>query len=336
MPNSLIKISNLTIIAILLTSGCSEEFEYFTDGRAKPTVYCLLDPSDSVHYLRISQSFIPEGQDWSIKPDPESLVYKESFYAYLVQELPAQSGKPLYFSPVDDICKRDSGYFPEDQLMLLEVKAHLKTGDRYSLYLHSPDLPGLIWATTTIIPPVRILDPDPLPGKEITILPDQGYDLRFSHPAKYAIYQPEIRINYQEGDSLFQENRSVMISLKPVFSYSESALVKDFINGNNFFKLLIDQLDYLPEGSRRKIVSLDLIAWAGGEELAILTQSEGEQNTPVGAPGTYSNLDGAEGIFSCRVSSTSFNNQFSDITINYLAKSDQTKHLGFLAYDEEF
>lgn len=326
----------LLFVQILFLHGCSEELEFFAHTGAKPIVYCLLDPADSVHYLRISQSFIPEGQDWDLKPDPDSLVYNENYYAYLVKDLPDQFGKPLYFSPVEDISKKDSGYFPDDKLKLLQVKAHLKTGERYSLYVHSPDLPNLISASTIIIPPVRILDPNPLPGKEITILPDQGYDLRLSHPAKYAIYQPFIRINYQEGDSLFQENLSVVLPLSPVYSYTESALVKDFINGNNFYNLIIEHLSAPPTGKLRKMISLDLIAWAGGEELAILTQSDNEHNTPVGAPGTYSNLDGAEGVFSCRVSSTSNNNQFSDITINFLAKSDKTNHLGFLANDEDF
>lgn len=64
--------------------------------------------------------------------------------------------------------------------------------------------------------------------------------------------------------------------------------------------------------------------------------AEENNNIPVGAAGDYSNLDGAVGMFASRVYSGSYNNRFSDLTINYLAQSAETAHLGFLKYGEEF
>ncbi|MBT4399999.1 MAG: hypothetical protein HOD37_11000, partial [Bacteroidetes bacterium] len=120
---------------------------------------------------------------------------------------------------------------------------------------YSPELPKLIVGSTMVIPSFEILDPVYMPGREVTLLPDQGFDFEVC---------------------------------------------------------------------------------AGGEEMALLRQGERDENNPFSQIRSYTNFDGAQGIFSTRVFQTSHNNRFSDITENYLATSAETKQLGFLAHGEEF
>lgn len=177
------KISVLTFVifaAILGLNSCSEELEVVADSGYSPVVYCILDPADSVHYLRIGKSYLAFGNARENPPDSDSLVYDENFYAYLVENINGEeTGDIHYFEPAE-VNFRDSGFFNSENLELMKVNCQLTLGSEYSLYIFSPDLPDLIVGTTRVIRPARILDPVYYPGREITILPDQGYVMRWT------------------------------------------------------------------------------------------------------------------------------------------------------------
>lgn len=323
------------IMTIIGLNSCSQELDIVADSGYSPVVYCILDPSDSVHYLRIGKSYLAYGDARENPPDSDSLVYHENFYAYLVENINGISGDLHYFEPASERL-RDSGFFNTDNLELMKVNCQLNPGSEYSLYIYSPELPDLIVGSTRVIHSVRILDPVFYPGREITILPDMGYTMRWTNESKYAVYQPVLRVHYREGDSEFQTHNSVEFQLPYVSSVSNAAILVDFINGENFYKYFLDHLGSPPAGSQRKIIGFDLEICAGGEELNLFVLQERELGTPAGGVGAYTNLDGAAGVFASRAYSGSYNNRFSDITINFLANSDKTKHLGFLAFGKDF
>ncbi|MEA1875546.1 MAG: hypothetical protein U9N86_01665 [Bacteroidota bacterium] len=218
-------------------SACSDELELVADSGYSPVVYCILNPDDSVHYLRIGKSYLAFDDVRENPPHSDSLVYHEDFYAYLAENIHGEQGDIYYFEPSDKYV-RDSGFFNTENLELLKVKCQLKVGSEYSLYIYSPELPKLIVGSTYIIPPVKILEPVYMPGREITILPEQGYNLRWTHPSKYAVYQPVLRIHYREGDREFQTHKSMDIQLPHVALVSDVSVVIDFINGQNFYNYL--------------------------------------------------------------------------------------------------
>ena len=332
------KLNSKIILIIGMLIGllaCSEDLDLVSEGNSCPVVYCLLNPNDTVHYLRIAKSFQIFSNAMDSPPVSDSLIYDEDFYAYLVEN-DVNSGKEIFYFEPCDKTDRDSGFYHVENLGLLKVKCQIKTGTEYSVYIYSPELPKLIVGSTMVIPSFEILDPVYMPGREVTLLPDQGFDLRWIHNFKYAVYQPGVRIHYLEGDADFQVQKTVRLDLPEVFSYTEAATVVDYLNGANFYKGIIQQLSLPPPGKKRKLIGFDLEVCAGGEEMALLRQGERDENNPFSQIRSYTNFDGAQGIFSTRVFQTSHNNRFSDITENYLATSAETKQLGFLAHGEEF
>lgn len=334
------RINKINIIAILVLhlaglTSCSEELNLVSDSGYSPVVYCVLNPADSVHYLRIGKSYSYYGDANKYTPPSDSLVYHENFRAYLVGIMEGEPEECYYFEPAI-MNFRDTGFFHPDNLELLEVKCRLKVGWEYSLYIYSPDLPDIIAGSTTIIEAVKILHPVNLPGREVTLLPNQGCYIRWFHSSEYAIYQPMMRIHYREGNSESQSHKSLDYYLPVKTSISGLTILSGFIGGANFFNHLLKSLGTPNSGERRQMIGFGIEIWAGGEELNLLVIQSGENNIPIGGAQDYSNLDGAAGIFSSRVFSGSYNNRFTDISINYLAMSEETAHLGFLAYGEEF
>ncbi len=320
---------------IIVISSCDEDLQLIGQYGSKPIIYCLLNPDDSIHYMRISESFIisDNPNDYNIPSD--SLILHDDFYAYVEEEKPGRIGDITYFElPIHTA--RDSGYFPQEGMVTLAIKLKLNPGETYSLYVNLPDYPKILSGSTTIIRSVEILDPSPLPGRETTILQRQGYHLRWTSTAKFAVYQPLIRLNYLEGDSVFLATKSLELPRPLVFVNDESQIVASYINGPSFYKQILKSLVPPPEDYRRKVISFDVELFAGGEELALMTQLDAKLYQSFYGLNDFSNIDGAIGVFSSITSTASYNNRFSDFTIDYLASSDSTSSLGFLKHDQDF
>ena len=236
----------ISIQLLLLTGSCESDINLFYESGDKPVVYCLLNPKDSIQYLRVSRSFIirgnPEGQVIS----PDSLILDEDFYAYLEYEKPDGTREIHYFEGTE-INQRDSGLFPGDGLIVLQTNCHVKGGKDYGLYVYFPQLPRLVAGTVLVVNPVEILDPNPLPGREVTFLEDQGYLLRWTNSIKFAVYQPVLRFIFLEGDKNFQIRRQVDIRQPLVYGDSENVILSSYLNGAGFINDLVASLTPLSQ-----------------------------------------------------------------------------------------
>lgn len=329
-------ISLIILFGVLFfASSCEEDIQLIGQYGSKPIVYCLLNPDDSIHYLRISESFVTNGNPNEFEVDSDSLILHDEFYAYLEEEKSGRTGDITYFE-LADINIRDSGYFPREGLVTLSLKLKIEPGETYSLYINLPNIPKLLSGSTTIISSVKILDPSPLPGRETTILQDQGYHLRWSSSAKYAVYQALLKLNYLEGDSIFHSTKILELPRPLIFVNEETQIVTSYINGASFYKQIIENLLPPPVGAKRKMIGYDFELFAGGEELAIMTQFDDNFYQSFFGLNDFTNIDGAIGVFSSISSSAVHNNRFSDFTIDYLATGDSTRILGFLKHDQDF
>ena len=325
----------VSIQLLLLISSCEPDINLIYESGGRPVVYCLLNPNDSIQYLRVSRSFIirgnPEGQVIS----PDSLILDEDFYAYLEYEAPDGSRDIHYFKRTGTN-QRDSGLFPREGLVVFQTNCPVEGGKEYGLYVNFPRMPRLVAGSVTVVNPVEILDPNPFPGREVTFLEDQGYVVRWTKSVKYAVYQPVVRFIFLEGDKNSQIRREVDIPQPLIFGDSENAILTSYLNGAGFIDDLVANLTPPDSGLSRKIIGFDLLMTIGGPELSVFIRSG--QNAVASFTGLdeYSNLDGAVGIYGSQTFTGTYNNRFSDLTINYLAESEKTRHLGFLKFNEDF
>ena len=326
---------NLVLVMSLLFGACSEDPELIGGGNSSPVVYCLLNPQSNDQYLRLSRSFVIEGNPSEMEISPDSLVIREDFYAYLEYVDSLGNREVNYFYPTT-FTSRDSGYFPSEGLVVLRAECRVISGREYGLYVYFPSLSRIVAGTVSVIYPVRILDPNPFPGREITLLEDQGYNLRWTKSAKFAVYQPVVRLNFMEGDKDFQILRQIELPQDLVFGDTDNEIITEFINGGNFISDLAEFLPIPGSGIRRKIIGFDLLLWVGGTEMSVMIRSGENQVLSFTGLNEFSNLDGAVGLYSSYGFTGVYNNRFSDITINMLADHEKTKGLGFLHYQEDF
>jgi len=325
----------LVIVGTFVPISCESDIDLIYESKGKPIVYCLLNPRDSIQYLRISRSFIIRGNPAGQIFPADSLILDEDFYAYLEYEAPDGSRDIRYFE-LTDINRRDSGLFPSDGLLVFQTNFPVEGGKEYGLYIRFPNIPKIVAGAITVVNPIEIMDPDPLPGREITFLEEQGYMIRWTKSVKFAVYQPVIRFIFLEGDKNFQVLHEIDMSQPFIYGDNENAILANYLNGAGFVKDLTTYLSPPDSGLRRKIIGFDLLMTTGGPELSVFTRSGNNAINSFTSLYEYSNLDGAAGIFSSRTFTGVYNNRFSDLTINYLAGSEKTRQLKFLRYDEDF
>lgn len=320
---------------LLVVISCETDINVIYNSDGKPVVYCLLNPKDSIQYLRISRSFVIRGNPREQLISPDSLILSEDFYAYLESE-EANGSQTAYYFEKTDIIERDSGLFPQQGLVVFKAHCPVAGGKTYGLYIHFPQIPGLVAGSATVVNTVEILDPDPLPGREVTFLKDQGYLIRWTKSIKFAVYEPVLRLIYLEGDKDFQIRKEVVMPQPLVYGDNDYTILSRIINGAGFIDDLVNSLAEPDPGLCRKIIGFDLEMTTGGPELAIFTRSGQNSITSFTGLDEYSNLDGAVGIYSSSTFTGIYNNRLSDLTINYLADSKTTRHLRFLHYNEDF
>ena len=322
-------------VLLLVAAACTSDIDLVYESPGRPVVYCLLNPLDSIQYLRVSRSFIVRGNPDGQSINPDSLVLAQDFYAYLENEKPDGTRDIRYFT-LSDINRRDSGLFPREGLVVFETRYRVEGGCTYGLYVNFPGIPKIVAGSVTAVKPVEILDPSPIPGRELTLLPDQGYRLRWSSSIPFAVYQPVIRFIYIEGDKNFQVRRELDLPQNLYYGDNESVLLTTWLNGASFITDIASGLAPPDSSIRRKIIGYNLLITTGGPELSIFSRSGQNAINAFTGLEDFSNLDGAVGIFSSITRAGSYNNRFSDITINLLADGEKTKHLGFMHFTEDF
>ncbi len=330
------RLTRLSMAVLLMAlAACTSEIDLIYESPGRPVVYCLLNPLDSIQYLRVSRSFIVRGNPDGQAISPDSLVIREDFYAYLECEKPDGTREISYFT-LSDISRRDSGLFPHEGLVVFETRFPVEGGKTYGLYVNFPGIPKIVAGSVTAVKPVEILDPVPIPGRELTLLPDQGCLLRWSSSIPFAVYQPVIRLIWLEGDKNFQVRKQLDLPQNLYYGDVESELLTTWLNGASFIADIAAGLAPPDSGMRRKIIGFDLLMTTGGPELSAFSRSGQNAINAFTGLDEFSNLDGAVGIYSSITRAGSYNNRFSDITINHLADGAKTKHLGFMHFTEDF
>jgi len=103
-------LSLLLTIFLLLTTGCREDMEITMDAPlAKPIIYCILNPNDSVQYLRIGRIFLGSQGALTTARNPDSIYFKQ-VNAWL-ERIESDSIKELLTFQANDNQIKDTGLF---------------------------------------------------------------------------------------------------------------------------------------------------------------------------------------------------------------------------------
>lgn len=322
--------SGFLLFLLILGAGCSTEIELIVPGDPLPVVYCLLDPEDSVQYVRLGSTYAVNPGDTAFKPSQEDILIDEEILIYLSAEYSTYAQELFYGTLIDTIPK-NSGWFPSSVNQMYAIRCVLQPGTRYSLYIHFLKTNRIIHAeTVSFSSHFQVIDPEMVPGREATLLPGIDFFVRFN-PAG-SIFQSTMTFRYAEKKAGAWTDYALILPQKFVFVFDKSVQYgEQRISGERF---LIDVSRALkPDPDIRRVpLGLDFHVSCGGDDLALKINAE--NNTQSFSILEVNSFDNAIGVFSCLTHGYVRNVPLSRFTIDTLALGPLTRELGFMTTEQ--
>lgn len=320
------------LIVTFLIQSCTEEIDMFDPQESVPVVYALLDPDYSTQYIRVGQSFIYKGQD-SILNLPKLTYLEEDFDLYVTYFDASGSNKIVWFEPHNGPL-RDSGMFAQEELQIFSADLEIQNSIKYKLYLHFKESGKIVYGELTSFDhDFVVIDPLDVAFRTVNIYSGEDFYFRFKPVAKRAVYQAFLTFNYEEVLSGVPMLCSLEFPLEIVFGDENDVLfVTKRFSGETFLRDIGQRIEPR-EGVSRRPIGLDFFMSAGGEELYYLIKASNDQFGYLAMSNT--NLDNGIGIFSTLSHKTVNNIPLSEHSIDSLALSQFTKHLGFQPFSKQ-
>lgn len=288
-------------IALLL--GCKSKFSVNGEYIEKPVVHLLLDQGENYHFLKLNKTFLKEGNAYDYAKDP-SLSYFDNVVA-TVKEIGGQNR--TWTLKDTTITNKKEGVFYAPKQKLYYFKANdLDEDALYRLNIDINNGEFTVTAQTKLVSNVNISYPKPnfsfnFADNNVQINGYKSTPITFSLGSG-AVYKVQLKINYREYTTSGQSDKTILWNLgskdRLDIPTSTSTIPA---SGEKFYELLSKKIAVNSNVTKRTLQEMEIILTAGSEDLQtyMLTNkptSSLAQNKP-----SYSNVEGALGIFSSRV-----------------------------------
>ncbi|MFC2117263.1 hypothetical protein ACFLSY_01305 [Bacteroidota bacterium] len=315
-----------------LISSCEEEIDLIMESPSTPVIYCLINPFDTVHYVRVTKTYIPDNVNNNIPLSDDSLYFSGEVEVSLERWNENRAIETIKFQKTTEISK-DHGLFPNQNNILFIANHSITPGDRYILYVYIKDRGLIIDAETVMVGELDVIDPLPFVNREITLLENQDYKVRWNLASAAWIYQVVSRFNYFEitdGDTI-QKNFEWVLNASYPGEHLENFIYTN-INGSRFYQEILKNIKENPEVTR-KVKDMDIVIYYGGMELRNYVESLNPSRSVLQEKPKYSSFKYCEGVFSSLSKNENKGIGLSKIFIDSIADGKKTKNLNFLDSD---
>jgi hypothetical protein len=74
------KIRTIALLILSILPGCETEVNLIAPGEPIPVVYCLLDPADSIQYIRVATTYPVYPGETDFRPDQDEILVHEKVW----------------------------------------------------------------------------------------------------------------------------------------------------------------------------------------------------------------------------------------------------------------
>lgn len=307
----------LLSLGLAFLAGCNTKFNVNGDFKETPIVHFLLDQGQDYQFLKLNRTFLKEGNANDFAKEAE-LSYFDNVVA-IVEEVKNGSVQRSWTLEDTTIQNKKEGAFygPEQKLYFFKVdkdddNEKLDEEAVYRLKIDIDNGNHTVTGQTELIKGVGIS----YPSQNVSFrfaesdVPMNGFK---STPVTYtkspdaSVFNVQLRFDYREDSPSGPELKSVFWTIGEANNANVSTNSGTFFaKGEMFYEMLKQKIEVDPAVTKRIPRGVEIIVTAGSSDLYtyMLTNeptSSLAQNKP-----TYSNVDGALGIFSSRVTFTQY------------------------------
>jgi hypothetical protein len=332
----------LLVSTVLGLFSCKNDIDLTGEYKDTPIVYCLLNPAEGTHYIRIQKAFLINGNVLETAKIPDSLRYDPSDLEVKVQAIDPNTGQPPpIVNPLHNPiifqyqtgAVQDTGVFATEGLMIYKADKVLNDLYVYRLSITNTKLGKEITAETPLIRSFTFKNPNA--GVINFNSPNaSGYTLRWGSAANGFVYQPEIILRWQEVD--VSTGISKPDSVKWTITPKESTAIEasnpgtemDYNLAQNSFYQFVGGNVAPKQNVKRIIGNLTFKFYVGTEELNTYINVNKPSIGLIQEKPVYTNITNGLGIFSGR-SVFLRNMPLAEPAKDTLISGTYTKDLGF-------
>lgn len=321
------------LILMVLTGliSCSNELDVIAPYKDIPVVYCVLNPGDTVHYLRLEKSFIGEDNAFDMARVQDSVYYPGAQAVLSRWENDVQK-EQFVFEPVTGPV-RDPGIFINDPNLLYRTTGKVRNNSNYRLEISIPSTGAAISASTITVNTFKVIRPEGFKKN----LPLSSYENYLSIEwlsAQYArMYQIVMRFHYLEVRNPDTVRLSADWNVGHFISENGSGgeLMKVEVLQRNFYQWVGNKISKPTPDVHRLAArkAIDIIFSVGGEDLYTYMQVTGEDSGIQKERPVFTNITNGIGIFTSRYRQSIDGKGLTDHSIDSLAYGIYTRELRF-------
>ncbi|MFK8045531.1 MAG: DUF4249 family protein [Crocinitomicaceae bacterium] len=309
------KIRFSSIIAILTLSvfftSCDDTININADYSVTPVIFGILDHGDSIHYIKITKTFLGDGDNNEFAKIPDSSYFRQVDAKIIELKDEVETGRQWILKDSTVLTKEDGVFYNPSQKVFVFYEKELKEDHQYKLEAILNEGEYTVDATTSLIDGFKY-DNFFLSTESLTFAASNGNNLSF--PIRYkegrnaTSYQTKIVINYSETYiNNTTEIKSIVWSAAANNGFGDGEINPDnptnrsiTFRGQDFYNFVSAQLNVDENVTNRKLIDVDIITEIGHEDLMkyieVSQPSSGlAQTTPL-----FTNVNGGLGLFSSR------------------------------------
>ena len=299
-------------ILSVVFQGCSTDIDVTGDYKETMVVYCLLDQSQPKQYIKINKAFLGKGDALLFAKIKDSVQFVKSLDVKLKRLL---DGKEFVLTPDNTIKKNEGTFYSGDQANAIYSfnstgAGALNPNSQYTLSVTNTETGNTVTSTTSLISNFEITKPFSTSNTSLFIFTPPNENTRlfveWLSSKNARMYQLIVRLNYKDFITVNGVKDTVDHHLDWVFPvHTTSTANGNETMGNDFSR--IEYLDYIGHNisdyadlTSRKVVNVDLIIVAGGQELNTFIEVNKPSGGLVQDKPIYTNINNGFGIFSSR------------------------------------
>lgn len=322
---------------IFFATGCTTDFDVTADWKQINIVYGLLEPYDSVQYIRITKAFLNENTSaLDVAAIPDSSYHQDSLHVVLQ---PIQNGNvlgniELYKTELQNKEPGDFSY-PSHILYRTPPSFQLDPELRYRIVLESPATGNISTGETEVLGPVQPEYPRASFGADSGVIDFSTYSkfpLSFYTGQNAYFYDIILQVSYLE----YPQGQPDQAVLKELDWYIDREIVVDpesqeevlvRFESEGFFRFLGSNIEVDP-GIRRRLRNVVLVYGGGTRDLYYyITLNRPSLNIVEKQP-EYTNIENGLGLFASR-QIDSLRIGFTAPTLDSIRAGIYTKPLNF-------
>jgi len=312
----MIKIKYFSFIAILylsvFLSSCDDTININADYTITPVVFGLLDHADSIHYIKITKTFLGDGDNNEFAKIPDSSYFKQVDAKIIELKDEVETGREWNLRDSTVLTKEDGVFYNPSQKVFVFYEKDLKEDHQYKLEAILNEGEYIIDATTSLIDGFSY-NPFFLNNPNLTFASSNGSYIqsavRYSEGKNATGYQTKLIIKYlvtYNDNSTEVKSLTWSAAANNGFSDGEINPQNPVTNrtvsfrGQDFYNFVSAQISVNPEVKKRNIIDIDVVTEIGHEDLLkyieVSQPASGlAQTTPL-----FTNINGGLGLFSSR------------------------------------